>query len=266
VEKVSDTSSDTAVRVAEPGMMCAVPAAATRDARRALLGASIDHAALFPPASMSMSDALQEDGRVRAAPEAWLVRRFVVPASRLDELGDAQVPLSLVLDAPYDGADERIEAVEAPPGVDPAAVAWLAPEVYVELPADLERLRTLGLRAKVRCGGVRVPSVDELADVVRSCRELGLVVKATAGLHHAVRTNGEHGFLNLLAAAVFGDEPTALAESSADAFALDERAFRWRDRIADAVEVAHVRRELFAGFGSCSVAEPADELRALGIL
>jgi hypothetical protein len=30
-----------------------------------------------------------------------------------------------------------------------------------------------------------------------------LVFKATAGLHHPVRSNGEHGFLNVLAAVVF---------------------------------------------------------------
>ena len=41
---------------------------------------------------------------------------------------------------------------------------------------------------------------------------------------------------------------------------------RWRDRSAGADELARVRADHFAGFGTCSVAEPADELRALGIL
>ncbi len=236
------------------------------DARRAALGGLVDHAALFPPASMSMAGALAEDARVRAAAEAWLVRRFVVPASQLGNLGDADLPLAVVLDAPYGGDDPRVEAVETRPGADLGAVAGLAPEVYVELPADLEALARIGLRAKVRCGGPTVPSVAELAEVVRSCRRLGLVFKATAGLHHAVRRNGEHGFLNLLAASVFGDEEAALAEEDASAFVLDAASFRWRDRSATAVEVARVRERLFAGFGSCSVAEPVDELKALAIL
>jgi hypothetical protein len=247
-------------------MMSSVAAVTLGDARRAALGGLVDHAALFPPASMAMDAALEEDARVRAAPEAWLVRRFVVPASRLEELGDADLPLALVLDAPYGGGDRRVEAVEARPGADPDVVAGLAPEVYVELPSDLERLASLGQRAKVRCGGAAVPSVAELADVVRRCRELGLVFKATAGLHHAVRTGGEHGFLNLLAAAVFGDEEAALAEEDAGTFSLDATAFRWRDDSATGAEVARVREGLFAGFGSCSVAEPVDELRALSIL
>lgn len=248
-------------------MMCAVAATTTRDARRAALDGLIDHAALFPPASMSVADGLAEDARVRASGEAWIVRRFVVPASRLGELGEVVVPLSVVLDAPYGGGDPRVEAAEARPGTDPESVAGLAPEVYVELPADLERLAALGLRAKVRCGGAAVPTVPELAACVRSCRELGLVFKATAGLHHPVRTAGQHGFLNLLAAAVFaGGEEATLAETDAGAFGLDADTFRWRDRQADADRLADVRRELFAGFGSCSVAEPVDELEGLGLL
>jgi hypothetical protein len=246
--------------------MCAV-APVTLDARAAALSGLVDHAALFPPASMSLPEALAEDTRVRGGAEALLVRRFVVPASRLGELGPVELPLAVVLDADYDGGDPRVGAVEAPPGTDPESVAGLAAEVYVELPVELERLATLGLRAKVRCGGARVPSTGELAGVVRDCRELGLAFKATAGLHHAVRQNGAHGFLNLLAACVFaGDEEDALDDEDATAFALDSRSFRWRGREADPVQVAGVRDSLWSGFGSCSVAEPAEELRALGVL
>jgi hypothetical protein len=245
--------------------MCAV-LPVTLDARRAALAGLIDHAALFPPASMSLEDALAEDARVRAGETGWLVRRFVVPASRLGELEGVEVPLSVVLDAPYAGGDARVEAVEARPGAPLEAVAGLAAEAYVELPAELGRLAEHGLRAKVRCGGAAVPSVDELAGVVRRCRALGLVFKATAGLHHAVRRDGEHGFLNLLAACVFGEEELALADDDRDAFRLDGESFAWRDRHAGAEELAAVRSRLWAGFGSCSVAEPVDELRALGVL
>ena len=51
-----------------------------------------------------------------------------------------------------------------------------------------------------------MPTVEELADFIRGCRSRGLVFKATAGLHHAYPTQaGEHGFLNVLAAAVSTD-------------------------------------------------------------
>jgi hypothetical protein len=250
-------------------MIRAVATTTPTDVRRAALGRLIDHAALFPPASMSVRDALAADRRVRNGSEAWLVNRFVVRASQLADLDDAPLPLSVVLDGPL-APDERVEAVELPDPGDLDGLADLAPEVYVEIPAgNVERLAVfapLGLRAKVRCGGAAVPSVEELAGFVRAARAHGLVFKATAGLHHPIRRAGEHGFLNLLAAAVFGDEEEALAEGDATAFGLDAELFVWRDRAAGADEVARVRRELFVGFGSCSVAEPVGGLRALGLL
>jgi hypothetical protein len=224
------------------------------DAREALLGQLIDHAPLFPPASLPMDEALAEHERARASDKAWLLGRYVVPASRLHELGSAELRLSVVLDEPAALDDSRIEAVEVPPGVEePPPVA----EVYLE-----GRIKP-GFRAKVRCGGARVPGPEELAGFVRRCRDEGVVFKATAGLHHALPTGGEHGFLNLLAACVFGDEEAALRD---DAFELDGEAFRWRDQVAGADELARVRRHLFASFGSCSFAEPVAELEALGIL
>ncbi len=225
------------------------------DARRALLERLIDHAPLFPPASLPLDEALAEHGRARASEEAWLLGRFVCPASKLADLGEAELRLSVVLDEVVELLDPRIEAVEVPPGSEPPAYA--PAEVYLE--GRIDR----AFRAKVRCGGAVVPSVEELAAFVRRCREAGVVFKATAGLHHALPADGRHGFVSLLAACVFGDEEEALAD---DRFALDGEAFRWRDRAAGPEELARVRRELFAGFGSCSFDEPVDELKALGAL
>jgi hypothetical protein len=137
--------------------------------------------------------------------------------------------------------------------------------VYLE-GVPLDEVAARGLRAKIRCGGEGVPTVDELAEFVRGCRSRGLVFKATAGLHHAYPTAaGEHGFLNLLAAAVFGDEEEALREGS-PAFALDAESFRWRDREALPARLADVRASLLHSIGTCSFFEPAEELEGLGIL
>ena len=54
-----------------------VPQAAQTDIRRALFGRLIDHAALFPPASMSVPDAAAEDRRARESPYAWMLDRFI---------------------------------------------------------------------------------------------------------------------------------------------------------------------------------------------
>lgn len=240
------------------------------DARRALLAGLIDHAPLFPPASLPLHEALAEDRRIREGERGWLVRRFVVPRSKLEELLGGQLPLSVVLDTDDPVPDDPwIEAVETPLDRDPIELAGHAYEVYVELPpgdARLAELGALGLRAKVRCGGASVPTTQALAGFVRRCRDLALPFKATAGLHHPVRRGGHHGFLNLLAAAVFGNEEEALADEDAAAFSLTPVAFAWRNRTAGPDEVAKIRRDLFVAFGSCSAQEPIDDLRALGAL
>jgi hypothetical protein len=226
----------------------------------ALFARLIDHAPLFPPARLPLPEALDEHRQARASEHGWIVRRFVAPASVLGQLNGEALALSIVVDEPDANLDDsRIESVEIPPSGGPVSFGG---ETYVEgLPAsEAEAARC---RLKVRCGPA-APSVAELADVVRSCRGLGVPFKATAGLHHAVRQDGQHGFVNLLAAAVFGDEETALAEDDPAAFRVDD-AFRWRDRAASVSEVERGRR-LFVAFGSCSFSEPVDDLRTLGFL
>jgi hypothetical protein len=236
------------------------------DARRALLAELIDHAPLFPPASLPLDDALEDHRRARASAEAWMVKRFVCPAARLGGLPSEPLRLSVVVDGAVPD-DDRIEAVEGTG--EPAKLVVHAAETYVEVPASntvvLDSIAAVGARAKVRCGPEPPPS-EALAEFIRACRSSGIAFKATAGLHHAVRTDGQLGFLNLLAAVVFGDEEGALEEQDANAFSLDAAGFSWRDRQAAADELARVRRELFAGIGSCSFREPVDELKSLRIL
>jgi hypothetical protein len=229
-------------------------------ASHALFGLLIDHAPTFPPAQLPVDEAIEEDRRARRSDESWMLDRLAWPASKLAELGDEQRELTVILDGPPPDGDPRVKAVEG--RGDPAELAGAAREVYVE-GGDLDQLADLGLRAKIRCGGEHVPSVDELAGFMQGCRERKLPFKATAGLHHAVREGGAHGFVNLLAAAVFDEE--ALAEEDAAAFRLNETHFMWRDRDAAPIEILNAR-ELFVGFGSCSFFEPVDELKALGLL
>ncbi|HUJ56305.1 MAG TPA: hypothetical protein VLW49_09995 [Gaiellaceae bacterium] len=214
------------------------------DARRALLTGLFDHAPTFPPARLPPADALAEARRARASEHAWLLGRLVWPASLVGEL---------------DPSDER-EAAFVEPGIERQG------EVEYLEGVPLDEIAALGVRAKLRCGGERIPPVDEVSAFVRGCRERGLVFKATGGLHHAYPTPaGEHGFLNLLAAAVFGDEEEALA-AAAGSFELDAEAFRWDGRSAPPGRLADVRAALFQSIGSCSFFEPVEELERLGML
>jgi hypothetical protein len=55
-------------------------------ALRALLSGIIDYAGLFPPASLSLEQAIRNYARYRSEPDAWMLGRFVCPAERLKEL------------------------------------------------------------------------------------------------------------------------------------------------------------------------------------
>jgi hypothetical protein len=247
-----------------------VPHATTT--RQALFSGLIDHAPTFPPEELPLDRGLAEHRRVRESGDGWIVNRFVCPASKLAELEDEALRLSVVIDTgQIPEADERIEAVEAA-GLDPEVLFDAAPEIYFEVPLRddvsfrILQIGELGLRAKVRCGGSVLPTVPALAEFIQACRRLDVPFKATAGLHHPIRSGEEHGFMNLLAAAVFGDEEEALAEEDPASFTLTDETFGWRERRAGPDEIARARRDLFASFGSCSAQEPLDGLRALGLL
>jgi hypothetical protein len=235
------------------------------DARRALLEKLIDHAPMFPPAELPLGEALADHEAARSSEANWMLNRFVVRASVVASLPtEFATPLSVVVDGPVPD-DPRIWTIELPPGYGEAATGK---EVYVEVApdADLGPLQARGLRAKIRCGGERVPTPREVAGFIRECKRLRLPFKATAGLHAAVRHDGAHGLLNVLAATVFGDEERALTDEDGGAFALTPDGFSWRGETALANDVAAVRRDLFVSVGSCSFFEPVADLQALGIL
>jgi hypothetical protein len=252
-------------------------------ARSALLGRLIDHAAMFPPASLPLDAALEVDRHARSTPEAWLLNRFLVPASHLPDVpAGFEPPIGVIVDTdgPPDLQGRRIESVEV--RLEHAdLVAGVEPPVFLEVWAgDASRLREvadLGAGAKVRCGGATpdmFPSPGELAAFIVGCRDLGLRFKATAGLHHPLRDGIVHGFLNLLGAAVVAhaagggerDLIDVLLADDAAAFSVTDDAFQVAGRAFGAEQVAASREELFVGYGSCSFSEPVEDLKGLGVL
>ena len=256
-------------------------------ARVALLGRLIDHAALFPPASLDMPEAVEADRRARASEHAWMLDRFIVPASRLGELPAEMPRLSVVLD----GGEGDLEAVAETPHEVALVEARIDPEWIPDTQALVEQklpgvrafwelspgrglggavaaVREAGAGAKIRCGGTTLPTVAEVAAFVAACRDAGVPFKATAGLHHPIRSGDRHGFLNLLAAAVFadGDLEAILAEEDPAAFTVDADGFAVHGRRAGAETIAAARSGLFVAYGSCSFDEPVDDLLALGML
>jgi hypothetical protein len=139
----------------------------------------------------------------------------------------------------------------------------------------------------VRTGGTvasAIPAADALARFLRACADRGLAFKATAGLHHAVRscysltyerdssTAVMHGFLNVSIAAALArqgasvrDLAEALSESSAAAFEFRPEAIAYRGSTIPLGDLAATRRA-FRSFGSCSFREPVEELTRLRLV
>ena len=191
----------------------------------ALLAGLVDYAGLFPPAALAMDAAVAEYARWLAAPEAFMLGRFIAPAARLEELGRAAEPkfprgpgdgepwrVSALVAAPADVAhvesfnlshagEALVDAVELKAATPAQADASLAAlprglTAYVELALDdalpemLAALARRGARAKIRTGGVVPEAIPEPCDVARfiaACAAAGVPFKATAGLHHPVR-------------------------------------------------------------------------------
>lgn len=293
-----------------------------------LLHGALDYAGLFPPAGLGMADAARRYARYRSGAERRLLGAFVVPVARLDELraaardargadGKSAWPLSVLSGG--DPREDRARMAELAAGTgftvrsverkvetpdEARAVAealrggggasWA---LYLEIAPDradgmIEVVGAAGAYAKLRTGATTpddFPSTDAVARFLLACARARVPLKATAGLHHAVR--GEHpvtyepgspratmhGFLNLFTAAALldagaiGEQELAavLEERSAAAFRVGNEGnggVHWRDRAAREGEVRRARARLLHSFGTCSFEEPVAELRALGAL
>ncbi len=181
------------------------------------------------------------------------------------------------------GAGAALAVFEAPVAGSPAAVVDAAIEGVALAGADRDPAEVPTCCFKVRCGGLRaaaIPAVEELAHVVASCRDRGVLLKATQGLHHPFRHLDRevgalaHGFVNLLVAGALAraqalDVATLaalLADEDPGHFVLAADSITWTGHRAGISEVAAGRRFGVASFGSCSLAEPVADLRALGWL
>jgi hypothetical protein len=288
---------------------------------RAALSGFIDYAGLFPPACLDLATTVANHDRYARSPERSMLGRLVVPLARLDELaailsrtaGERDWAVSALVTA-ADGCDAMetslarfhapgrngvtVTSVEAalPDAASVARVRAATPEGlerFIEIPLDetrdawLDAVAAAECHAKVRTGGVtsdRFPSSAALAGVLAACARRHVPVKATAGLHHAIRnaysltyeldspSGMMHGFVNLLVAALVlqsgagGEDDAVRALETRDSreFAFQTGAIRWDGWSFDAAACEDTRAHLLRSVGSCSFEEPVAELRALG--
>lgn len=162
------------------------------------------------------------------------------------------------VDAVAEELGEAAVYVEPPRVHDEPTAGWLA---------ALDELAAREVRLKFRTGGLdadAVPTPTELAACLEAALDRELAFKCTAGLHRALRHVDaagitHHGFLNVLLATragLDGADVVAVLEETAPSALLAG---------LDPAGLARARR-WFTSFGSCSIAEPRDDLVDLGVI
>lgn len=185
----------------------------------------VDYAGLFPPAQVSMQEAVLNYATYRSSNYGWMLGRFVTPVSRLTEFLDAagdflgrdgKEPWRLCVLAGED-INATIRQVKEfnrvnGPGVMADVVEVKAATVskientvnmlpqgvtaYFEIATGdgfVELVTALALhkqKAKIRTGGVTsadFPAARDVIKFVRTCMAANVPFKATAGLHHPLR-------------------------------------------------------------------------------
>ena len=279
-------------------------------AAQALLQSAIDYAGLFPPATLDLEATVQNYAAYSVGREAWALGRLVLPAAKLVEFAarwpHAVVgwPVSLLLGADYDiemqlaiDVGLRLDFVECRPArlEDVAEIRRRMPNhglLFVESPVGcalqdmVAAVADAGACAKVRTGGVvaeAIPTPSTVAAFLVACAQNGIRLKATAGLHHAIR--GEHrltyepqspmacmhGFVNFFLAATAAHEgavESEIAEILDDNerwnFNANNERLQWRGRDFSSGTIREMRDKFAISFGSCSFEEPMEELRSMG--
>lgn len=196
-----------------------------KDSVRSLLSGAIDYAGLFPPATLSMHEAVVNYATYRNSNFSWMLGRFVVTAARLDEFFESaedfisrgngeEWHLAVVAGEDIVETLKQINLFNAVRGAQAICdvlevransvskientVSGLVEGItaYFEIPTGGEltdlvaALAVRGQRAKIRTGGVTAdafPTAAEIIRFVRTCLAANVPFKATAGLHHPIR-------------------------------------------------------------------------------
>lgn len=291
---------------------------------RLLLASSIDYAGLFPPSAVSMSEAVLNYAMYRNSNYSWMLGRFIVGVNRLREFYECAadfishdaVTCWRIAVVAGDDLYETLRIVEefntshAPRVICDSiemktmttyqiqTVATSLPrgvDVYFEIdPHDrlddlVAAVALAGQGAKLRTGGVvpeAFPTSSGIVRFVQTCMAANVPFKATAGLHHPIRSfrpltyeensvNGTmHGFLNLFLMTGFARDgyrrsflEGVMEEEFEEVFQFSETGAKWRDEFElNLYAIEQTRKLGIRSFGSCSFDEPIADLQKLGIL
>jgi hypothetical protein len=161
------------------------------DARTSAFAAFVDYAGLFPPASLTVEEAVAGYRMSRTSSSAWVSGRFLVRASQLEELASVVTPILTVDDGPWEigvvfdtsPAVAASQAAAFHAEMEPA-LAVAAAEVRI---ADPSRA---GIQALVTTVGSINPDVVAFLEVLRSADVRSQIDAIGAALLEAGRGGG----------------------------------------------------------------------------
>jgi hypothetical protein len=186
---------------------------------KALLSSVVDYAGLFPPAKLELQPAMANYAQYQATSHAWMLGRFVLPVSRLQEFEkllpekSTPWPLSVIMTGELKNIKQAIAQLQSlnpekitiislefpplPPTHIESILSFIPREIesFFEIPLHsdfktyLSVLQPAGAAAKIRTGGVTVdafPSATQLCQSIFAFAEAEIAFKATAGLHHPI--------------------------------------------------------------------------------
>lgn len=276
------------------------------------LASLFDYAGMFPPADLDLNAALHNYLGYRCGDHVRALGCMVVDANALNLLQNeardkmCNLQLSVIatsenLEMVWRHLDEGlpIKMVEIK-ATDRNKILHLKEYLLRDIPAYVEvsvefrdisvldAISKTGLRAKLRMGGVvaeAFPSTISVATTLKMLAERKIAFKATAGLHHPLRSPHRftyqpgskegmmHGFMNLLCASALvwfggsvGEAAQLLEEQNPRAWSLTTDAIRWRSLEWSTSQMQEVRERFLMSIGSCSFVEPMRDMEALGWL
>ena len=176
---------------------------------KALLSRLIDYAGLYPPAALPLEIVVERYRCFLASPDGWVLNRLVLPVTKLVDAPLAENwRVTLLVDEEPGPLPPQVETLET------KGSKRLSLPTYCEAPMS----QIGNAFAKLRTGGLTpdaIPSAEQIAGFLTEAAARRLPFKATAGLHHPVRSvrpltyapdsprAAMHGFLNVFAAAAF---------------------------------------------------------------
>ena len=289
-----------------------------------VLGGLIDYAGLFPPAALSMSQAVANYAGYLKGSHAWTLGRFVVPVARLDEfelaaqqyfpkstpepswhlstLGGEHADNDIGMISKFNNGHQgnaHVDAIElkVKKPSEIMNVMKAIPnkiETYFEIPVHndpqefIETIAQVNARAKVRTGGTTAdafPASRDLARFIQACIKANVAFKATAGLHHPIRScypltyekdspqEMMYGFLNVFLTAAFVKKGIdlekavhLLEEQSIQRFQFEDDSVEWLGHTLTVDDIQSTRNNVAISFGSCSFEEPIADLHTAHLL